>query len=238
MFIPPHSSLTPQDIDDLENNRKSLFQGVWLRGERIWCQDMVRIRKHRADLPVGELFAPSKGAVDRGVFLHIRCVPCIPDRTDAVRTIALETLTAAPGDESAVTPTKDGKETRESWRCVFYGDVFELAEGEEAKSEDEEPSSQDILAVKAQDKLIKPKAPKGYHYRCLNSRGNEVLVDVFDIAGRCYPDLMDVDSAWFYPPGDSEKKGRAEASDAVMSLTGLRPCVDIDFPATTWKGEL
>lgn len=115
---------------------------------------------------------------------------------------------------------------------MFYGDLFELAEGDP-----EQDGEETEAAAKPEDEKREAKAPKGYHYRCLNTDGVEVLVDVFDLAGRCYPDLLDVDSAWFYYPQDKEKKGRVEASNTVMSLMGLYPCVDVEAPVTVWKGE-
>ena len=123
------------------------------------------------------------------------------------------------------------EESRQSWRCVFYGDLYELAEGEQTSIEE------DVLTEQHQQRPVGVKAPKGYHYRCLNTNGTEVVLDVFDIAGRCYPDLFETDSSYFYSPDDKERKGRVQAGDAVMTLVGLRPAPSPQSSVTVWKGK-
>jgi hypothetical protein len=224
-------------VDKIENNVKTLYQGMWLRGERIWLSDMVRLRKHRSDLPPNKLLlAPSPGAENRGVFLKIRV-------------IALDKLTPSnpPPGVSAAKPATDGtgEPSKEFWHCRLFGDVYELAEGEPSIEED----------VKANDTKwpLDVVAPKGFYYRCINTEGSEIVLDVMDIAGRCYPDLLTADSAYFYAPDDATKSGREQANDSVMALTGLRPWPTPvaapqakavpswyrnDKAAPEWKGEL
>lgn len=64
--------LSQKEVDDIENRKKTLYQGLWYQGERVWMDDIVRLRKNRSSLPNGSLDAPSPGAEDRGVFLRIR----------------------------------------------------------------------------------------------------------------------------------------------------------------------
>lgn len=116
--------------------------------------------------------------------------------------------------------------SRQAWRCVFYGDLYELASGEAPTEGAKER------------RVINTKAPKGFHYRSIHVDSSEVMLDVFDIAGRCYPDLFETESAYFYSPNDPNKAGRVEAGDTVLSLVGLRPCPTTHAVATTWKGEL
>lgn len=70
--LPAGSTLTPDEVEALENRRKNLFQGLWFQGERIWLEDMVRLRKRRADLPAQLRGTASPGAEGRAVFLQIR----------------------------------------------------------------------------------------------------------------------------------------------------------------------
>lgn len=70
--LPAGSTLTPDEVEALENRRKSLFQGLWFQGERIWLEDMVHLRKRRADLPPQLRGSASPGAEERAVLLQIR----------------------------------------------------------------------------------------------------------------------------------------------------------------------
>lgn len=71
-ILPPGMQLTEEEIRAIENREKTLFQGVWFQGERIWVGDMVRLRKERKDLPTDSLLPPSEGSESRAVFLKIR----------------------------------------------------------------------------------------------------------------------------------------------------------------------
>lgn len=54
--------------------RRTYFQGLWWGPERIWMDDLVRMKIKRSGLPVGALESPSPGAEQRGVLLRIRWV--------------------------------------------------------------------------------------------------------------------------------------------------------------------
>lgn len=69
--LPPGTQLSEDDILAIKNREKTLFQGCWFQGERIWVDDMVRLRINRRDLPKTGLLPPSDGAEERGVFLKI-----------------------------------------------------------------------------------------------------------------------------------------------------------------------
>lgn len=76
------------------------------------------------------------------------------------------------------------------------------------------------------------KALPGYKYRRLNPEGSEVTVDVFDLAGRVYPDLLA--SGWFSADPAPDK---VTAGENTLSLTGQR-AVTAPPPADfTWKGD-
>lgn len=115
---------------------------------------------------------------------------------------------------------------QEHWRCLFYGDLYELAQGDSSIEDD---------VRQERSPPLDQKAPPGYYYRRLNDEGSEVVLDVFDIAGRCYPDLFENDTAYFYPPGGT---GRVPAGDCVMGLLGLRSGFDIGAQVPAWKDDL
>lgn len=70
--LPAGSTLTPDEVEALENRRKNLFQGLWFQGERIWLDDVVRLRKLRSELPPQLRGTASPGAEGRAIFLQIR----------------------------------------------------------------------------------------------------------------------------------------------------------------------
>lgn len=62
------------DRDAIVNRKKSLYQGLWYQGERLWMDDVVRLRKRRTDIPTDSLAPPSPGSEEHAVFLRIRQV--------------------------------------------------------------------------------------------------------------------------------------------------------------------
>lgn len=71
-MLPAGTELSPREMDDIEDQKKTLYQGLWYQGERLWNGDLVRLRRKRSALPNDSLAPPSLGAEDRGVFLRIR----------------------------------------------------------------------------------------------------------------------------------------------------------------------
>ena len=67
------ADINPEDQQAIKDQRKTLYQGLWWGGERIWLEDMVRLKRNRKDLPTEALGEPSEpGAMDRAVMLKIR----------------------------------------------------------------------------------------------------------------------------------------------------------------------
>ncbi|GMK60041.1 hypothetical protein CspeluHIS016_0902580 [Cutaneotrichosporon spelunceum] len=192
--LPSGTVLSKAELSDIENHKKSLYQGLWYQGERLWMDDVVRLRKTRASLPNDVLLPPSPGAEDRGVFLRIRL-------------IALENQTVKGS-------------AKEMWRCMIYGDIYELSESFAPGAPDWPPL-------------------KGLHYRRLNGKGCEVSVDIFDVAGRAYPDLLEKDSAWFFDPSvpENERKGHVCAGNGVMEVVGRGPSTRV-CDCNMWKEDL
>lgn len=113
----------------------------------------------------------------------------------------------------------------DAWRCLLYGDLYELAPKDFV---DPEPRTSP-----APDSLSNVKAPPGFKYRRLNPEGFEVTVDVFDIAGRCYPDLLS--AGWF---SDCPAPGKVVAGENTKAIVGLRAESVTPPQDCTWKGEL
>lgn len=196
--VPHNSIMSAEDVEAIQNRKKTLFQGLWLQGERIWLDDMVILRKHRSSLPVGPLLAPSPGSENRAVVLHIRCI-CLEIYQD---------------EQPAAQVDAD------NWRCLLYGDIYELS----STPADDQPE-------------LPEKPPAGLYFRRLNDSGSEVTLDVFDVVGRTYPDLLDKDAGYFCPPTTTDRKGRVPAGERVTGLLGLHPGSDVEAYATVWKGK-
>lgn len=109
--------------------------------------------------------------------------------------------------------------SKDMWRCMLYGDLYELSERPAPGAPDWKP-------------------PKGLYYRKINNDGCEVTLDVFDVAGRVYGDLLEKSSAWFYDPNSpaDSHSGRVPADDGIMQIVGLKPSTR-QCDCNTWKGE-
>lgn len=111
----------------------------------------------------------------------------------------------------------------DAWRCVLYGDLYELAPKDFAEPD---PSSRSP----APESLKDVKTPPEFKFRRLNPEGYEVTVDLFDLAGRCYPDL--IGGGWFTEDG---QRAAGENTKALVGLAAGNLNSPLDF---TWKGKL
>ncbi|WWD18126.1 hypothetical protein CI109_102575 [Kwoniella shandongensis] len=209
-ILPQDTDISEEDMKLIMSQKKTLYQGLWWGGERIWLEDMVRLKKHRSDLPTDSLLAPSEGAEDRAVFLKIRV-------------IAIEVASEhAQSNETA-------------WRCVLYGDVFELAkEGANDQLPTPATINGEIPVMSAY------KAPEGFVYRQLNDPGSEVTCDIIDVAGRVYPDLLDgATQSWFVDPAKPTDVGkRVTPGDSTLALMGLKTGGLVASKSEEWKEDL
>nr|XP_019011872.1 uncharacterized protein I206_02707 [Kwoniella pini CBS 10737]OCF50653.1 hypothetical protein I206_02707 [Kwoniella pini CBS 10737] len=201
--------ISAEDMAAILDQRKTLYQGLWWGGERIWLDDLVRLKKNRKDLPSGELEKPSDGAMDRGVFLKIRL-------------IAIEVNTSFP--------------TSTGWRCILYGDLFELAK-------EGTPGAEPTQATNGgtDDSLVRfYKPPRGFAYKQLNEAASEVTVDIIDVAGRVYPDLLDSTTQnWFIDSSKpNEKEGRVAPGEGALALAGLRSGTTVASKSSDWEEDL
>ncbi|KAL1405084.1 hypothetical protein Q8F55_008707 [Vanrija albida] len=202
--VPGDGRLNAEDHSAIVSGQKTLFQGVWYQGERIWLEDMVRLRLHRSEIPTDNFALPRQGALENAVFMQIRVI------------------TLEPWDD----PNNEEGPGHDRWRCLVYGDLFELipktslAEGEAA----------DAPHVPA---------PPGHCYRRINTAEAEISVDLFDVAGRCYPDLLDNEPGWFCSPKRSADQRGAliPAGSAVQAIVGLHPNPQA-MPLCEWREDL
>ncbi|WVQ71209.1 hypothetical protein IAR50_000734 [Cryptococcus sp. DSM 104548] len=208
--------MTDEDHIAVKNHEKFFYQGLYWGGERIWLEDMVRVKRLRSELP-GEshLLKGSNGSETRCITLLVHKICVVPKRE----------LNA---------------EGKRDYRCVLYGDLYELEELE-GKSDIEELVTATGEEGMGQVPVVEAyKPPRGYRYRKINPADMEAMTDLADIAGRVYPDLLDYDTQnWLIDPLNPDKsKSRHVPDDHHWSLMGLRPGLATCSTATVWKTDL
>lgn len=125
---------------------------------------MVRLKKSRSDLPSDALGEPSPGALDRSVLLRIRRVDARLESVNANLTRCISIEVSPDNLEEAVI----------AWRCLLYGDVFEVVA---ASDRPPTPVTADTSPGDLSKAYPYPR-PKGFEYRQLNDPGSEVTVDI------------------------------------------------------------
>ncbi|KAL7423650.1 hypothetical protein Q5752_001231 [Cryptotrichosporon argae] len=176
LTIPRGSDVSVEFLKAVESGAKTLYQGLWLGGERIWMDDMVRLRISH-DLIPADMARP---APDAGIFLRIRLITL--ERTqfdpgkDTYRCMVygdLHDLVSVPASTAAAPSSQASPQAQWSVALPPSG----LATNGAATADVVEPM------------ISRP--PPGYRWRQLNAAGVEASADVLDIAGRVYGDLLD-----------------------------------------------
>ncbi|ORX35433.1 hypothetical protein BD324DRAFT_632818 [Kockovaella imperatae] len=208
----PGADINPEDLQAITAQRKTLYQGLWWGGERLWLEDMVRLKRKRGDLPSEDLGEPSEaGALGRAVMFKIRMI----------------TLEISP----------DSTPEQHSWRCLLYGDVFEVVNYQSDK-----PATWVIAQNGTEESLtLTHPAAKGYSYHQLNDAGSEVTVDIMDVAGRIYHDLLEpTTQKWFTSTSLSNESNRTRTppGDVAQALAGLKPGSTVESKSERWKEDL
>ncbi|WVN85656.1 uncharacterized protein L203_100805 [Cryptococcus depauperatus CBS 7841] len=206
--------LSKEEIKAIAENRKRFYQGFYWGGERMWIEDMVRLKRPWSELQELHCITPSPGATEHCLFFRISKI----------------TAEASP-DHTIETP---------SYRSLLYGDLFELVEEETetgagnlaASAQKRDPGQPSV----AQNYI----APKKFAYRQINTEDSEAVCDISDIAGRAYPDLLDHDKQnWFIDPHRIDMtEGRQEPDDHLLSIMGLKPGYIAMSDSKYWKVDL
>ncbi|WRT65891.1 uncharacterized protein IL334_002842 [Kwoniella shivajii] len=178
----------------------------------ILDQKKTLYQKNRKDLPSSALLSPTEGATERGVFFKIRV-------------IAVE---VNPGS---------AKPDQTAWRCLLYGDIFELAKEGDAT---QLPTPNSAIDSSKDSLNVHYQSAKGFVYRQLNETDSEVTVDVIDVAGRVYHDLLDgATQSWFIDPSKpSDKEGRIQPGESALALVGLKSGTTVASKSTDWEEDL
>lgn len=197
--------------------QETCHQGLWWGAERIWADELVRIKSARSQvMPQGSPFIKhaSPSADARGVFMRINSIISIPEGTpkDRPRECRVAGLLYELADEvyeeepSEVSPA-NGSETTDvsrqllspdqtgSGSSVMKVDLFRtIRKGNNTVTE---TSSTQITSQRPDSnnssKLFSfplPKPPDGYKFRPIMNTGSEIVLDVSLIAGRYYPELL------------------------------------------------
>lgn len=143
-----------------------------------------------------------------------------PIRRPGIILILYRLITLEPWDD----PNNEEGSGHDRWRCLVYGDLFELI----PKTSLSEGEVADAPQVPA---------PAGHCYKRINGPEFEINIDLFDVAGRCYPDLFENEVGWFCSPKmpASQRGSLIPAGDSVKAIAGVHPNVK-QMPLCEWKG--
>jgi len=126
------------------------------------------------------------------------------------------------------------------WQCILYGDLYELAPSIPGRINPlpAPPSANGEIST-IRDYI----PPRDYEFRQLNDSGSEVTVDIHDVAGRLYPDLLDPSTqTWFTALERPAKFGADEYTappgESVYALMGLLPGNIVGSRSIQWKDDL
>ncbi|WVQ85473.1 hypothetical protein IAT38_007638 [Cryptococcus sp. DSM 104549] len=196
LMLPDDDDLDPEDLQPYLDRTAIDMQGLYYGGERIWLDDMVRLKLPRAALSQPQFLEPSPGALERCLFMKI------------------DKITARKFDDD------------DDWRVYVLGDAYELATASEEELESGNSQLMTPFSETGQVPCVESYSPpRGFTYRKINAQDDQVQCDIVDVAGRCYPDLLDAKTqAWFIDPADPEgSQGQAKVSEEVYALMGLLP---------------
>jgi hypothetical protein len=214
--IMPEAILNDHDRALIASGKKGLFQGLWLGGERIWAEDVVRLKHSRLTLPPGLApYTAGSGTESRAVCLRIQA-------------IALESETQVPSPE-------DPEVKIDSWRCLLYGDVAELIPAPVGGLKALDSGWATFGAASGIKHPLVPnyKAPEGFAFRQINTDDSQITCDIGDIAGRLYADFLDDKTQNYYGAGE----GRVRPGPRAYAVMGLAPGHTAQAENEMWIGE-
>ncbi|ELU43632.1 Clr2 domain-containing protein [Rhizoctonia solani AG-1 IA] len=180
------------------SNDDELFQGLWWGAERIWLEDVVRLRPSRDELDpdnaMGLLPPSSEDALDRALFLRLAHIAT--DQEDPTGTNI-----SVGGDlyelaRKETQPDSAHKSPQAPSRASIFGPPTGLLvppSSVPVATSSEHPDSE--LAPTAGPSLARtpqgmPPAPPGFVFRKLLGTGNEMVLDIGAVAGRYYSQIL------------------------------------------------
>ncbi|OWT40963.1 hypothetical protein J008_01646 [Cryptococcus neoformans] len=210
--------LSDEDLKALKSGKKIFYQGLFWGGERIWLEDMVRLKADRKTYAQNQNFPPpSKGASERGVTMRI----------------------------SKIEIERNPNSRKVAFNCMLYGDLYEISKLNDEEMTDPESGYLNVLTGEEGSGQIPAvfgyHAPEGYAYRQLNSEDSETMCEISDLAGRIHPDFLDADKQNWYmdPKRREETTGRLEPNNHPYAIMGLRPGSEAACHGTMkWKRDL
>ncbi|CAE6462991.1 unnamed protein product [Rhizoctonia solani] len=180
-----------------------LFQGLWWGAERIWLDDVVRLRPSREDLDpentMGLLPPSSDDALNRALFLRLTYI--MADQEDPTGTnisVGGDLYELARKETQPDSPLKPPQTPPRA--SIFgpptgllvpppSGSVEAFAEG----NSNSEPATA-VSPISAESSQVMPPPPPGFVFRKLLKTGNEMVLDIGAVAGRYYHQILQAET--------------------------------------------
>ncbi|KAJ7782034.1 hypothetical protein DFH07DRAFT_728887 [Mycena maculata] len=180
----PRPQIPPPQTRTVTQTR---FQGIWWGGERLWADDLVRLKVPRNCLaPTGapHIFAPSgPGPKSRALIDASNADPSEYGGTSRGVFMKLQTIFLVEGGNT-------GKR-----ECRVSGMLYELADADWEdpnlpRNVESIPSSAALPPSSGQKEPPLPPPPTGYKFRPILATGQEAVMSLSLLSGRYYPRLL------------------------------------------------
>jgi hypothetical protein len=185
--------------EDKKAQVDDLFQGLWWGSERIWLDDVVRLRPSRDELDpentLGFLPPSSPDAATRALLLRLTYI--VVDREDPT---GMSICVGGDLYELARKETQPQSPKQQSVQQPIFGPPTGLLGptstqfGPPVASSSGSGVSATIGPSVAESAISMPPPPPGFVFRKLLRQGSEMVVDVGAIAGRYYPKIIQADT--------------------------------------------
>ncbi|CAE6513759.1 unnamed protein product [Rhizoctonia solani] len=181
--------------DDKNARGDELFQGLWWGSERIWLDDVVRLRPSREELDpestMGLLPPSSPDAVNRALFLRLTYIVVDRDDPTGMNICVGGDLyeLAQGGTQPSQSPPKSIFGPPTGLLIPLSDPIDMIAEGSSSSA-----LGATVGPSLAESSVAMPPPPPGFTFRRLLAAGNEMVLDVGAIAGRYYPKALQAET--------------------------------------------